>query len=237
MITLKRCLVIPAAILAMIAMATDAAAQCHSCAAKSGSFGYPTGASAGCGCGAAGGAAVASGHHGTGFGAFDSVKAGIEQYKDDYRIAHARNSAWPQPFSCWDRAAYYNMFNQQYAQGLEAAHLLTSRYFDTETNELNRAGEQRVAWIMQMSTKANKKIFLYEDQSSPTLNRRLAAVRDFTDRYYRHLGNVQIAKSQVLPHQIPSAYQAVIAEQYSTGQPAPIIPVTSGATINESVGN
>ena len=234
MFTIQRCLVLPAAIVAMIAMSSVAAAQCdtNNQTTTTAGFGYPSG-NAGCqpcgGRGLRGGGAVG--------GLFHNIRDGIDRYKADAALVQARGSAWPKPFNCWDREAFYSIFNQQYAHGLQTAHLLTSDCFNTETDELNRAGESRVAWIMQKAAAADKQIFVYEDVTGPALERRLANIRDFTDRYYAHLGDVRIATSQIQPNMIPAAYQEQNLRQYFEGQPVPIIPVQVGSTIDSSVGN
>ncbi len=233
MSTTKRCLIVPAALLAMIAMSSNAAAQCDTTAGSSaagscgdcgthgaGGFGYP------------GNADCAGGSHSV----LQNIHQGIETYKADYRLNRARASAWPKPFSCWDREHYYAILNQQYATGMAVAHTLTSEYFNSESNKLNRAGELRVAWIMQNAPQADKQIFVYEDQTGPTMDQRMDSIREFTNRYYGHLGNAAIAKSQILPHQIPATYQASYLQAYQEGQPAPIIPIMSGQTINTTVG-
>ena len=221
----KRLLAIPAALVAMILMSSSAAAQCDTCNSTTG-FGFPSGSNGNC-----------TTCTGPLHSAFHHIHEGVETYCADARLNHARGEAWPLPFSCWDREHYYSIFNQQYAHGLQVAHTLTSEYFDPETNELNRAGEMRVAWIMQNAPQANKQIFVYEDKTGPTMDQRISMIRNFTDRYYQHLGQATIVKSQLLPHQVPATYQANTLQQYAGAQADPVIPIQAGATINSTVGN
>jgi hypothetical protein len=225
--------------LAMIAMSSSVVGQGGSC--DTGSAGGNGCAAGGCGTGTAAFGFPSAGCNQCGGGAVHGclhhLHQGLETYKADHRLNRARNSAWPLPFSCWDREHYYAIFNQQYAIGNQVAHTLTSEYFHPESNELNRAGELRVAWIMQNAPQADKQIFLYEDETGPTMDQRIASVREFTDRYYAHLGNAAIVKSQLLPHQIPATFQATYLRQYSQGQPDPVIPVQVGETVISSVGN
>lgn len=208
-------MVLPLAMVAALTISSTAMAQCDN-------HGWPGGD---CSSGACGG------------GAFSNLKAEYHQFKADFDLITARNASWPQPFTCWDREAYYGVMNQQFAHGVQVAHTLTSEYFDPNTNELNRAGESRVAWIVQNSPQAEKRIFVYEDQSGPALDQRLASIRNTVDRWYGHLGNVEIASSQLMPNSIPATYQNTINTRYEGAQPNPIIPVKSGAGIAESVGN
>ncbi len=211
----KKHLVLPFAIVAALTFSSVALAQCDC-------HGWPND---GCSTGACGG------------GCLDQLKSDYHQFKADFDLITDRNASWPLPFSCWDREAYYAVINQQYAHGLQVAHTLTSEYFDSSTNELNRAGEGRVAWIVQNAPSADKRIFVYEDQSGPAMDQRIASIRSTVDRWYGHLGNIEIASSQLMPNSIPATYQNTIMQKYDESQPKPIIPVKSGQGINESVGN
>lgn len=218
---------LPLAILALVFSASNAAAQCESCASNGTGHGVQ--------------AVVPSTCHSCGHGALhDSLHRmhiGLEKYKAGFRLNHSRGSAWPLPFSCWDREHYYAIMNQQFATGLQVAHTLTSEYFDPETNELNRAGEMRVGWIMQNSPQASKQIFVYQDQTGPTIQQRIDAIRKFSNRYYGHLGQVAIASSQIRPHQVPALYQAQTNTLYSESMPDPIIPLEAGASLSNSINN
>lgn len=225
MSTIQHILVIPAALLAMIAMSTSLAAQCDS--NGSSSFRYPGGCQ-GCGNGAVG----------AGLGnVFQHFQDNFDTFKADYRINRARSSAWPQPFSCWDREHYHAIFNQQFATGNQVAHTLTAEYFDPETNKLNRAGEMKVAWIMQNAPRNDKQIYVHQDGTAPTAERRMASIRAFTGRYYAHLGNATVATSQIRPNQIPAYFQREYLRAYTEEQPAPIIPVDVGSSISSTISN
>ena len=226
MSTIQRCLVFPAALLAMIVVSSSASAQCNTCASTATGFGFPSASGQDC-CTSSGPVRNVLAH----------LHQEIEIYKADSRLNIARGDAWPLPFSCWDRENYYAILNQQYATGVQVAHTLTSEYFDPETNVLNQSGEMRVAWIMQKAPQAEKQIFVFEDQTGPTMDQRLGSIRKFTDRYYAHLGNATIARSQIMPNQIPARYQQTYQKTYETSQPNPVIPITSGETISSSVGN
>jgi hypothetical protein len=210
MSNLKKHVVLSCAMVAALTLSSTAMAQCNSC-------GWPNGDCCGGSC-------------------LDQMRAEYQQFKADCDLICKRNAAWPLPFSCWDREAYYAVMNQQYATGTQVAHTLTSEYFDANTNELNRAGESRVAWIVQNAPAADKRIFVYQDQSGPAIDQRVASVRNTVDRWYSHLGNVEIATSNLLPNSIPATYQNTIMQAYSESQPQPVIPIATGQGIQQAVG-
>jgi hypothetical protein len=211
MSSIKRCLTLSLVALATCSSSLTALAQYE------GGYGWPAGDCSSGNCG--------------GGGHFANARAEWDQLKADSHLICQRNAAWPLPFQCWDRAAYYTIMNQQFAHGLQVAHTLTSEYFDPNTNELNKAGEARVAWIMQNSPVSDRKIFVYEDQSGPAIDRRIASIRTVVDQWYGHMGGAEIASSQLAPNGIPASYQAQINQMYSNSMPQPIIPVTVGSTV------
>lgn len=208
---LKNRLALPLALVSSIAMSSMAMAQCTDC---------PAGCS---------GSTVPSVDY------YGATGTGIEAFKHHCALVTARNDAWPLPFNCWDREAYYAIWNQQFATGLQVAHLLTPEYFDANTNELNRAGEMRVAWIMQNSPISDRKIWVFEDQQGPAMDQRIANVHDVVNRWYAHMGPVEVATSQLRPNGIPASYQQLILDKHSGAQPNPVIPIEAGAALSSSV--
>lgn len=185
-----RFLAVPAMAIALIAMASSSLmAQCNSCASSGGQFGFPSQGCSSCG----GGGGGIGGAFGGGIGqAYRNMQQGMDTYKADWARNRARNSAWPMPFSCWDREHYHAIFNQQYATGNQIAHTLLAEHFDPETNELNRSGELRVSWIMTHSPRDSKQIYVFEDTQGPVVDQRIASVRNLTNRFYSHLSLIHI---------------------------------------------
>ena len=235
---LKSRLALPVALVATLAMSSLAWGQCtntpSNCSASCASGACATG---GCGTACGSGFGYAGGACGAGHcgGCAGGCGAGFEEFKRRFCLITERNDAWPLPFNCWDRESYYQIWNQQYAHGLQVAHTLTSEYFDPNTNELNRAGESRVAWIVQNAPANSKQIFVYEDQAGPAMDQRLASVRGVVDRWYGHMGQVNIATSQLAPNRIPASYQQLILEAAAGSTPPPVIPIASGENITTAV--
>lgn len=227
MSTISRCFTLSLALLAMMVISPNLQAQCHSCNSQGGAgYAVPTNGAACQNC------SPVAVHN-----VFHKMHIGLEKYKAGFRLNHSRGSAWPLPFSCWDRENYFAILDQQFATGVQVAHTLTSEYFDPETNKLNRAGEMRVGWIMQNAPQMNKQIYVYEDQTGPTIAQRVSAVRDFTGRYYGHMGQAAIATSRIAPIRIPATYQAQTNILYDESMPDPIIPLEVGESLSSTIGN
>lgn len=62
-----------------------------------------------------------------------------------YHAAHY----WPLPYVCDDRAYIRELTERQTASGWVTATTLYEYHFDPETNELNRAGEIQLRWILE----------------------------------------------------------------------------------------
>ncbi len=155
-----------------------------------------------------------------------------DRFKADYNLTSARNAAWPQPFKCRDRALTYQFFQTNIDAGWEYAYTLTSIHFDTESNELNRAGEAKVAWIMQTSPQHRRSIFVYQEDSD-SIDYRIASVKETVNRWYGHLGVASIAATNTLPQGGDGTYFQTINELYLDSRPIPALNASIGGAIGE----
>lgn len=167
---------------------------------------------------------------GTGLFAFGNgeLQAKWTDFQHRFQLVTDRNQAWPQPFICQDRAAYLDIWQVQYQHGLVAAHTLTSDCFN-QYNELNQAGQSRVAWIMQNAPKNDKVIYVYDENDMT--DARMASIRDTVNKWYGQMGTATIAKTTQKPNEISSVYQQTTNQLYLQGQPQPVIPVQVGSSI------
>ncbi len=220
MFTIKSRLLVPATFVALVACATISYAQC--CSGCGGGGAWP-------GTCAGGAAGVGGGHLS---GHFNDH---YHKLKAEFELVTARNSAWPLPFTCMDREAYYALWNAQWSTGLQVAHTLTAEYFHPETNQLNSAGQARVAWIMQNSPASDRVIYVMEDQTGPTVDQRMRNVRATVHKWYGHMGAFDVASTKIKPNNVPAMYQEQISANYFEGQAVPTIPVGSSGSIATSV--
>ena len=201
------------------------------------SFGYPSGSSYG-GCGEAGCRScggIGNGDHPR----LDEFKSRHEAKHANYHKIYKRNDAWPMPWNCADRQLYFQIWYPMIDQGFEEQCVLSATHFDSETNELNKFGQHAVAGIMQNMPSARKHVFINRDGNEQLNSARLNSVRETINTFYgQHVnGTPQVSFSTRLPNTISGDQAEGINRLWFEKMPTPIIPISSGETVNQAIGN
>ncbi len=212
-----------------IAVATGStqAQDCYSCdqgVNRSFGFGYPS----------AGGARLGSGHHGH----LANWRERKEAWHEEAAKIKARNDAWPKPFACQDRQAYFAFWAPMIHQGYASHCVLAADHFDAETHQLNRAGQNKVASIMQNLPVDRRHLLVSRDQDPSISEARLASVNETVSTWYgQSAPHATIGLTDLAIPMISGIQAQDIAQKRTQGNPAPIIPAsTIGQSIQSSTG-
>ena len=163
------------------------------------------------------------------------LKAKCAQQRAINQRITARNDAWPKPFACADRQLYHDFWGRQIDQGWEEQCVLNSAHFKTETNELNKFGQQAVAGIMQNNPSHRRTVFIQRDANDFLNQARRATVQDTINTFYGQTNNAQVAFSSKRPVTTSGTRGAQIQEQWFGAQAVPAIAVGSGDSVSASV--
>jgi hypothetical protein len=199
------------------------------------SFGYPSASYGDCGdpgCGTCGGRQ--QGDHPR----MDAMRAHHDELHAYYHKIYGRNDAWPMPWNCADRQLYFQIWDPMVDQGFEEQCVLSSAHFDPQTNQLNKFGQHAVAGIMQNMPSTRKHVFVHREGDEQLNAARLAAVTDTINTFYGQQldGPPRVSFSTRLPNTISGAQAEGINRLWFEKMPSPIIPISSGETVNSAVG-
>lgn len=197
-----------------------------------GGFGYATGGceSGHCGGGCAGGGCLAGGGHG-------DVRAQFQQLRAQSEKIRARNAAWPKPFACADRQAFYGVFARQQQAGYVQCSTLVDYHFNLETGELNPLGQAVVQGLMKNGTPEYRQLYIYNGQSELDVQTKMQAVNSVVEQWYG--GSVQVAQTDVWPY-VGNGLRRETTNTLAaeiTPPPQIEIPTGTGNTSDISVGN
>ena len=97
---------------------------------------------------------------------------------------HAFHSAhyWPYPYNCEDRAYVNNLLDQQTGAGWVDATTLHDYYFNTETQQLNEAGQNQLVWIAASVPAQYRTIYVSQGKSIEMGQLRAGQVEQFFQR-------------------------------------------------------
>jgi len=196
--------------------AQSAGAPCNDCQPTS-QFGWSGGAQG-----------VASGHGGGHFA----------RAYEQHNLIYQRNQAWPKPFICWDRAAYFNTWNQMYTSGLAGECTLSDAHFDSETGKLNPMGERKIEVIFRNLPETHRGVLIAESRDPNLNNQRLEVARNAVRQWYGEGYASQVALTGRVPEPASGARVYGVNTSYQASLPVPTINnaagsgSTSGATNN-----
>lgn len=171
------------------------------------------------------------GGHGVIGGVGHDLRSKYDKFMADFNLQTARNSVWPQPFKCRDRSLYFQIVQTQVDAGWQNAFTLTDMHFDQDNNELNSAGEAKVAWIMQTAPQHRRNVYVY--QSNDDIDLRIASVKSTINRWYSHMGETMVAATTQMPATSDGVYFNEINQRYMEGLPAPVLNASIGGSVSD----
>jgi hypothetical protein len=219
MVKIKTILAISA--VAAFAFASDTVAQdCASCTTTN--FGY---AQNSCGGGAGCRGGTLADH-------WSQSKAKWHAYNKTAKIVRQRNQAWPKPFECHDRQVYFATFYPMYQRGYDVQTTLTDAHFDEDTNELNTAGKQKIAGIMQNLPLERRQLLVFENGNTFATDKRVEQVRSAAKEWFGHLGDITVAKTTMPAYGQSADLVQKLNSDFAGALPNPGISVSSGGGVS-----
>jgi hypothetical protein len=106
-----------------------------------------------------------------------SAHAGWNEFWHRVKVDFHRNNAWPQPFIVADRAAAREPFCIMENNGWRMQNTIGTFLFDAETQQLNRAGELKLKWILTQAPEHRRAVFVLQGDTPLDTQRRVESVQ------------------------------------------------------------
>jgi hypothetical protein len=161
------------------------------------------------------------------------AQAHCDLIKQQADLIAQRNDAWPKPFICYDRQAYHSIFAVMTQRGWQCECTLTSDHFDSETQELNRAGKSKIAGIMTNLPEVARQVHVLQDSTDEIANARLANVRTQIQDNFVALPAPEIAITTNVPHGMSGSLIEDVQKRFIAGLPEPSVPAAKTTTISD----
>jgi hypothetical protein len=141
-----------------------------------------------------------------------------------------RNNAWPEPFQSADRAVTREYFCIQVNNGWKMQNTIGTFLFNPETQELNRAGELQVKWIVTQAPIHRRAVFVLVGDSPEDTQRRVLSVQNYISRIVPagHLPPVMITYTQ--PEGASGENFNALHNAMMQSIPAPRLPAGAGGS-------
>lgn len=174
--------------------------------------------------------------------AVEDAQAGWQSMKANWHIfwqrVHTdwhRNNAWPEPFTVVDRAAVDQPLAIMVNNGWRLQNTISSQLFDQETQELTRAGEMKVRWILTQMPPHRRSIFVLRGNTAEVTKIRVQSVQKAAATTLGDVNGALIAVTDTIPQGGSGDYYERVNQGYQDSVPSPRLPSTnSGGSSGEN---
>jgi len=148
-----------------------------------------------------------------------------DDYKEKAETITMRNYAWPKPFICQDRDAYFQVLAATYDAGWIAQNTLTGVHFDPTSGELNLAGQNKVQAIIANNPLDRRTVYVLHNLNVLETQQRLENVQSSVGKWY----GAELARNVVVTDRLPQEVSGQRIENinniYRQSMPPPMIQV------------
>lgn len=165
----------------------------------------------------------------------------LHQWHDDYHhkaaIIAQRNNAWPKPFACHDRMAWFSVWGATYDAGWIGQCTLTDVHFNPDTGALNEAGQNKVQSIVANNPLDRRAVYILHDRNVVDTQSRVEQVRTTISKWYGpELAN-NVVVTDRFPQEVSGQRIQAINDQYRAQMPAPMIQTSSSGSTGSTGGS
>jgi hypothetical protein len=161
-------------------------------------------------------------------GSFLCVPASAGDHWHDFwhrvKVDFHRNNAFPEPFQTADRGAQREPFCIMVNNGWKMQNTIGTFLFNPETNELNRAGEMKVKWVVTQAPVHRRAVFVLAGDTPEDTKARVESVQRYVSRLAPegHLPPVMLTYTE--PEGASGEYFDAINRAMLQSIPAPRLP-------------
>jgi hypothetical protein len=152
-----------------------------------------------------------------------TMKVKWDCFWDRVHLDWKRNNAWPEPFNQIDRAAVKTPIAVMVDRGWQLQNTIPDELFDTETQELTRAGELKVKWIVTQMPTRRRAVFVLRGSTSEITETRVKSVEKAATEVLGDAATL-ISVTDVIPRGGSAAYYERVNTGFETASPPPVLP-------------
>lgn len=153
-------------------------------------------------------------------------EAGWNEFWAQFKTDFHRNHAWPEPFNHMDQQATANPIIVMKNNGWRLHNTVSSQLFNEETNELTRAGEIKVHWILTQAPFQRRTVYVLKGKTQEQTDQRMQAVELAAHKFVPE-GTAQIQLTEIEPSGASGDYFDQVDRKVRSTIPEPRLPAMS----------
>ena len=181
----------------------------------------------------AGGASCGHGHCQTCTG---RAPCGCHTFCDYYRAGYCNNVNWPSQYIPAARRGICDAYAVMINNGWRRQNLLGDYHFEPGTDELTRAGQLKVNWILTQAPVQRRMIFVQRGVTEAKTAERLAQVENYSETLSPAVPAIDVADT----HIVAEGRRAMAVDNIFTGfqanQLPPVLPANTSTASSSATG-
>jgi hypothetical protein len=157
-----------------------------------------------------------------------NMKAKWHAFWDRVHVDWHRNNAWPEPFNHIDERATRTPLAIMADNGWKLQNTISHQLFDPESQELTRAGELKVRWILTQMPMHRRSVFVLRGESPEVTETRVNSVEKLAESLLGEPGLAMISVTDIVPRGGSGDYFERVNRGYENSVPAPRLPDMGG---------
>jgi hypothetical protein len=162
------------------------------------------------------------------FGTSNCEKSCWQRYWDGFR----ENNQWPKQWIGYDRAAVCTPLDLMAEKGWHRMNLIGSYHFDPATNQLNKAGEHKVWYILNQQLPERRTVFVERGTTPAETTERMDAVQQVATRMLPTGELPQVVDTNMILEGSPAADVDATLRGFARTRPDPRLPAASSEASN-----
>jgi hypothetical protein len=164
-----------------------------------------------------------------------SAHAGWNEFWHRVKVDTHRNNAWPEPFVTADRAAAREPFCIMTNNGWRMQNTVGTFLFD-DNNQLNRAGEIKVRWIVTQAPQHRRAVFVFQADTPEGTAARVESVQLAISRIMPAGGLPPVMITDTEPEGGSGEYYDALNRALQSSLPSPRLPASDASSNGEVEG-
>ena len=145
-----------------------------------------------------------------------------------FRSGYTANVIWPRQFIPAARRGVYETNAAMVNNGWRRQNLLGDYHFDPKTNDLTRAGELKVQWVLTQVPMHRRNIFVQRAKTESDTSNRIASVQGYSMQMSPSVGPINVSDT----HIVAEGHSASAVDNMFIGflenQQPQVLPVSTG---------
>jgi hypothetical protein len=152
-----------------------------------------------------------------------TMKAKWDCFWDRVHVDWHRNNAWTEPFNLVDREAVRAPIAVMVDKGWQLQNTIPDELFNAETQELTRAGELKVQWILTQMPARRRSVFVLRGSTADITATRVKSVEKAAAGVVGSAATM-ISVTDVIPRGGSASYFERVNVSYESSTPPPRLP-------------